>query len=110
MAQESLLRKLEDAAGRIRLLEREKNEAMGRIQGLEREASELRSLISLAESKADEMLKGGPAPDASRGHAAPRAQVSSAPVASKGLEELVEPSASQQEELKRRFPHAFTSA
>jgi hypothetical protein len=110
MAQESLLQKLDEAAGRTRLLEREKNEAMERIQSLEREASELRSLISLAESKADEMLKDGPAPDVSKGQVPPKAQAASAPLASKGLEELVEPSASRQEELKRRFPHAFTSA
>ena len=110
MAQESLLRKLDEAAGRIRLLEREKNEAMGRTQSLEREASELRSLISLAESKADEMLKGSPTPDASRGQVAPKAQAPNMPMGSKGLEELVEPSVSQQEERKRRFPHAFTSA
>ncbi len=110
MAQESLLRKLDDVTSRIRLLEREKNEAMGKIQSLEREASELRSLISLAESKADEMLKGVPGFDMSKGQANPRPQTTNAPLASKGLEELVEPSASQQEELKRRFPHAFTSA
>ena len=110
MAQESLLQKLDEAAGRTRLLEREKNEAMERIQSLEREASELRNLISLAESKADEMLKDGPAPDVSKGQVTPKAQAASALLASKGLEELVEPSASRQEELKRRFPHAFTSA
>ena len=90
MAQESLLRKLDEAAGRIRLLEREKNEAMGKTQSLEREASELRSLISLAESKADEMLKGVCTADAS--------SCSVTPKASKGLEEL-----------KRLFPRAFTS-
>jgi hypothetical protein len=110
MAQESLLQKLDEAAGRTRLLEREKNEAMERIQSLEREASELRSLISLAEAKADEMLKDGPVPDVSKGQVTPKAQAASAPLASKGLEELVESSASRQEELKRRFPHAFTSA
>jgi hypothetical protein len=110
MALESLLGKLEEAAARIKVLEREKNEAMGRIQSLEREAGELRSLIALAESKADEMLRGGTVPDASRGPAVPRAQVASMPPASKGLQELVEPSAAQQEELRRRFPHAFTSA
>ena len=104
------MRKLEEAAGRIKLLEHERNEAMGKIQSLEREAGELRSLISLAESKADEMLKGGPTPDVSRGQVASKAQASNMPMASKGLEELVEPSASQKEELKRRFPHAFTSA
>ena len=109
MALESLLGKLEDAAGRIKVLEREKNEAVGKIQSLEREANELRSLISLAESKADEMLKGAGIPDASRGPAVPRAPVTGITTASKGLEQLVEPSAGQQEELRRRFPHAFSS-
>ena len=109
MALESLLGKLEDAAARIKMLEREKNEAMGRIQSLEREANELRNLISLAESKADEMLRGAGVPDTSRSPAAPRAPVSTQPPASKGLEQLVEPSAAQQEELRRRFPHAFSS-
>jgi chromosome segregation ATPase len=109
MALESLLGKLEDAAGRIKVLEREKNEAVGRIQSLEREAKELRNIISLAESKADEMLKGAGAPDATRGSAVPKAQVISVPQGSKGLEQLVEPSPSQQEELRRRFPHAFSS-
>jgi hypothetical protein len=110
MAQESLLRKLDEVTGRIRLLEREKNEAMGKIQSLEREAGELRSLITLAEAKADEMLKGVPGFDMPKGQATPRSQTSNVPLASKGLEELAEPSSSQQEELKRRFPHAFTSA
>ncbi len=110
MALESLLQKLQDAADRIKALEREKNEAMVKIQSLEREASELRSLISLAESKADEMLKGGPVPDLSRAPVAPRAPIASMPQSSRGLQDLVEPSAAQQEELKRRFPHAFTSA
>ena len=111
MALESLLGKLEEAAARIKVLEREKNEAVGRIQSLEREANELRSLISLAESKADEMLKGGAVPDASssKGPPVPRAQVSGTPTTSRGLEQLVEPSPSQQEELRRRFPHAFSS-
>ena len=110
MALESLLGKLEEAAARIKVLEREKNEAVGRIQSLEREANELRSLISLAESKADEMLKGGAIPDASsKGPPVPRAQVTGTPTNSRGLEQLVEPSPSQQEELRRRFPHAFSS-
>ena len=109
MALESLLGKLEDAATRIKVLEREKNEAMGRIQSLEREANELRSLISLAESKADEMLRGATVADASRAPVAPKAPVVSAPPTSRGLEQLVEPSAAQQEELRRRFPHAFSS-
>jgi chromosome segregation ATPase len=108
MGLESLLGKMEEAAARIRVLEREKNEAAVRIQSLEREAAELRSLISLAESKADEMLKG--VPDISRSAAAPKAPAVYAGPASRGLEELVEPSPAQQEELKRRFPHAFTPA
>jgi chromosome segregation ATPase len=107
MALEALLGKMQEAADRIRVLEREKSEANARIQVLEREATELRSLISLAESKADEMLKG--VPETSRPASAPaRAAVPAA--TSRGLEELVEPSASQQEDLKRRFPHAFTTA
>ena len=109
MAQESLLRKMEEAAARIKVLEREKNEALARIQSLEREANELKSLISLAESKADEMLKGGPAPESPRGPVASKTQASTASPASKGLEQLVEPSPAQQEELRRRFPHAFTT-
>ncbi|MBN2099995.1 MAG: hypothetical protein JW753_10420 [Dehalococcoidia bacterium] len=109
MALESLLGKLEDAAARIKVLERERNEAVGRIQSLEREANELRSLISLAESKADEMLKGASVSEVPRGPAAPKVPGEGAPPASRGLEQLVEPSASQQEELRRRFPHAFTS-
>jgi hypothetical protein len=109
MALESLLGKLEDAAARIKVLERERNEAMGRIQSLEREANELRSLISLAESKADEMLKGVNVSEVPSGPAAPKAPIGGAPPASRGLEQLVEPPAAQQEELRRRFPHAFTS-
>ena len=82
MAQESLLQKLDEAAGRTRLLEREKSETMKRIVSLEREASELRSLISRAESKADEMLKVGPATDVPKGQVTPKAQAASAPLAS----------------------------
>lgn len=109
MALESLLGKLEEAASRIKVLEHEKIEAMGRIQALEKEANELRSIISLAESKADEMLRGANVPDMSRGPVVSRAPAGGAPPASKGLEQLVEPSAAQQEELRRRFPHAFSS-
>ena len=90
MAQQSLLQKLEEAASKARLLEREKSEAVAKIQALEREAGELRNLIFLAESKADEMLKGVSATDAS-----------SSPVTSKASRGL--------EELKRLFPLAFTS-
>lgn len=106
MALESLLGKMEEAASRIKVLEREKTEAAARLQSLEREATELRSIISQAEAKADEMLKG--AADVPRS-AASKA-LSFVPPGSRGLEELVEPSVAQQEELKRRFPHAFTSA
>jgi hypothetical protein len=35
--------------------------------------------------------------------------VTGTPATSKGLEQLVEPSPAQQEELRRRFPHAFSS-
>lgn len=107
MGLESLLGKIEEAAGRIRVIEQEKAEIVGKIQNLEREAAELKNLISLAEAKADEMLMGGPVPEMPRRLAAPPPQ---APAASKGLEELVEPSTAQQEELKRRFPHAFSSS
>lgn len=109
MALESLLGKLEEAAARIKVLEREKNEALARIQSLEREANELRNVIALAESKADEILKGGAGYDAAKAPAAAKPQVSSVSPSSKGLEQLVEPSPAQQEELRRRFPHAFSS-
>jgi|GEM_PF-1439293 hypothetical protein len=108
MAQEALLQKLEEAASKAKSLEREKNEAIAKIQTLEREAGELRNLISLAESKADEMLNGGSAPDASRGPVTPKAQVTSVPLASKGFEELVEPSVSQLEKPKQRYPRPFS--
>lgn len=107
MALEALLGKMQEAADRIKVLEREKSEANARIQTLEREATELRSLISLAESKADEMLKN--ASETSRPPAAP-ARTAGPAAGSRGLEELVEPSTLQQEELKRRFPHAYTTA
>ncbi len=103
MAQDTLMRKLEEVAVRAKQLERERSEALARIQTLEREASELKSLISLAESKADEILKGGSTPEAAKG------QATNVSMVSKGLEDLMEPSPSQQEELKRRFPHAFSS-
>ncbi len=103
MAQDTLMKKLEEVAGKAKQLERERSEALAKIQSLEREASELKSLISLAESKADEILKGVPATESPKGHA------STVSTASKGLPDLMEPSASQQEELKRRFPHAFSS-
>lgn len=107
MGQQALLQRLDEAASKARLLEDQKAEAVARIQELEREVGELKDLISLAESKADEMLEGNPTPDVSRGRAPPKAQVTSAPLASRGLEELAEASASEQKELKRRFPYAL---
>ena len=101
MAQQSLLQKLEEAASKARLLEREKSEAVAKIQALEREAGELRNLIFLAESKADEMLKGGATDKISE------PQAVTVPAESNGLQQLPEFPASQQEELKRRFPSAF---
>lgn len=109
MAQESLLRKLEEAGARIKVIEREKKEAADKMQALEREAHELRSLISLAESKADEMLKGVSTFEGSRVPAAAKALPSNPSTASKGLQDLMEPSPAQQEELRRRFPNAFTA-
>ncbi|MDM7999938.1 MAG: hypothetical protein QUS33_08060 [Dehalococcoidia bacterium] len=109
MALESLLGKLEEAAARIKVLEREKNEALARIQSLEREANELRNIISLAESKADEMLKGALASGVPKAAPTAKAPATGVMPASKGLEQLVEPSPAQQEELRRRFPHAFSS-
>jgi hypothetical protein len=103
MAQESLLRMLEEAASKVKLVEREKSEAVAKIQALEREAGELRSLISLAESKADEILKGGATDQISE------SQAVNVPAGSKSLEQLVEPSASQQKGVKRRLPGVFSS-
>jgi chromosome segregation ATPase len=111
MAQDSLLRKLDEALGRIRLLERERNETMAKLQSLEKEASELRSLISLAESKMDEILKPGSGFETSKTGTVPETpKAANASPGSKGLEQLMEASPSQQEELRKRFPHAFTSA
>jgi DNA-binding protein H-NS len=105
MAQELLLEKLEGLASKAQSLESEKAEAIARMRELEREVGELKDLISLAESKVDEMVEGGLTTDVSRGQEPRKAQVTSAP-ASKGLEELAEASASEQNELRRRFPHA----
>jgi hypothetical protein len=90
MAQDTLVRKLDEAVHRAELLVRGRDEAMAKIRSLERETRQLRSLISLAESKADEMLKGVSAVDASNSPVTPKA--------SKGLDEL-----------KRLFPRAFIS-
>jgi hypothetical protein len=95
MYQGALLRRLDEAMGRVNLLERERNEATAKLQSMERDLNELKNLISLAKSKADEILKGGPAPDVSKGQVTPKAQVTSAPLASEELEGLLEPSASQ---------------
>ena len=109
MAQELLLEKLEGLASKAKLIEREKAEAVAKIQELEREAQELKELISVAESKADEMLSEGVVPDMPKRPVTPEAQVTSAPLASKGFEQLAEPTRSQQDEMKRRFPNAFKS-
>jgi peptidoglycan hydrolase CwlO-like protein len=98
MGQKSLIQMLEEVAGNIRSLEHEKAENTAKIQALERQVDELRNLISLAESKVDEMLEGGSAPDASR---------DPEPAASKVSMELPKPPAFDQEETKRRSPHAF---
>ena len=110
MAEEAILKKLDEALSKARSLNREHSDTVAKLEALEREAGELRSLISLAESKADDMLNGGSDPDASRGPVTRKEQVTSVPPKSKGLQELMEPSASQKEELKRRFPHAFDPA
>jgi hypothetical protein len=102
MAQELLLEKLEGLASKAKSIEGEKAEAVARIQELETEVGELKELISLADSKVDEILEVGGAPHVSR------KQVSSVPLASKGFEELIRPSASELDGLKKRFPHAFT--
>ena len=108
MAQETLLEKLEEAASKARSLEGEKTEAVARIQALEREAEELKETISLAESKADEMLKENPAPDTSSEPVTHKADTTGVPLASKGLEELVEPSNSRKDKPKRHSPRAVS--
>ena len=80
MGQDTLLRKLDQAAGLAKQLVSEKNEAAAKIQSLECEMHELRNLLSPAPSKADEALRGRPASPAAEGL----------------------------EGLKRRFPLAFT--
>ena len=108
MAQELLLEKLEGLASKAKLIEREKAEAVAKIQNLEREAEELKEIISLAESKADEMLKEDSAPDTSSEPVTHKADTTSVPLASKGLEELVEPSNSRKDKPKRRSPRAVS--
>jgi len=107
MAQELLLEKLEGLASKAKLIEREKAEAVAKIQELEHEAQELKELISVAESKADEMLSEGAVPDMSKRPVTPEAQVTSAPLASRGLEELVEDSTKSEKKTKRRFTNVF---
>ena len=101
MAQESLLQKLEEAASRAALLERENSEAVVRIQALETEVMELRKLISLAEAKADEMLKADSATATSSRPLVPKAEA-------RGLEEPAEPHVTQKDKPKRRFPIAMS--
>jgi hypothetical protein len=78
-AQDTLVRRLDEVVGRLNLMERDKNEATAKELSLEGEVNELRNLISLAESKTDEMLKGGPVPDLSKGQLAPKAPATGAP-------------------------------
>ena len=108
MYQEALLRRLEVAMGRVYLLERERNAAAAKLQSMERNLNELSNVLSLAGWKADEILKGGPASDMSKRQLTPTARLTSPPPPSEGPEKAVERSASRQEELRRRFPHAFT--
>jgi len=61
--QGALLRRLDEAVGRVYLLERERNEAEAKLRSMERNLNDLSNLLSLAGSKADDILKGGPAPD-----------------------------------------------
>jgi hypothetical protein len=97
MGQESLLEKLDEAASKARLLEHENSETIAKIQTFEREIGALKELISLAESKADEMLMDSSAPDTHDGPATLKAHMT---IPSLAPEEL--------QDLKQRFPHAFT--
>jgi hypothetical protein len=106
--QGALLRRLDEAVGRVYLLERERNEAEAKLRSMERNLNELSNLLSLAGSKADDILKGGSAPDASKGQGTPTARATRAILASEGLEKPAASSAARNEGLQRRFPHAFT--
>jgi hypothetical protein len=103
MAQKSLLQMLEEVAGKVRLLEREKMEAVARIQVLEREVDALAALISLAGAKVDEILRVGAKDEISQ------PQAVNPPVASKDLERLGEFSPDLQKELKRGWPRTSDS-
>jgi cell shape-determining protein MreC len=73
MAQDALLRKLEEVDRRAKMLVTEKDEATAKMRSLEHETNHLRSLISIAESKADEILKGVSTADAPSGPLTPKA-------------------------------------
>jgi hypothetical protein len=105
MHEASLLRRLDDAMGRVNLLERERNETRAKLASLELEVNELRNLICLAEAKLDEMLQDGDLP-----LMAQERQAMSEPLASEGLEEpgTIRVSAGGTEVLKRGSPHIFT--
>ena len=90
MAQETLLRRLDEAVHRTGLLIHEKDEAVAKMRSLEHEAKHLRSLVSLAESKVDEILEDVTATLGPDSVGAPR-------------------TSGRFEELERRFPRAFTS-
>jgi len=96
MAHKSLLQMLEEVAGNVRSLEREKSADTAKIQALEREVAELRNVISLAESKVDEMLKAECASDVSVEPPTPKDQVTLPSLPSEELQDV-----------KRRFPRAF---
>jgi len=108
MAKESLLQKLEEAASRAALLERDKGEAVVRIKALETEVMELKKMISLAEAKADEMLNGESATATSSRPLVPKAEAANAQQAATGIEEPPEPHIPQKDKPKRRFPIAMS--
>jgi hypothetical protein len=115
MAQKSLIQQLEEVAGKIKLLEREKGEAVASMQALEREKMEavaaaqtlerevagLVNLITLAGEKVNEILKIGVTDDVSQPPAV------NAPATSTAPERLREFSGDPQRELKGRFPRVF---
>ena len=114
MAQKSLIQQLEEVAGKIRLLEREKGEAVASMQALEREkneavataralereVAEMASLITLAGQKVEEILRVGADDDVSP-------QAVSVPAEPKTLEPLGEFSPVSQKQPKRLSPNAF---
>jgi FtsZ-binding cell division protein ZapB len=95
MSQKSLLQMLEEVAIKAKSVERERSEAVAKMQALERETEQLKELISLAESKVGEMLNADSHRDMPTGQAARQVALPSLP-----SQEL--------QEVKKRFPRAFT--